>query len=435
MLSQLAVFTALLSSSASVGVTATEAEGIFKRLCETNTVQQRHQSVPFQVKATAREEVALWYPDGVTISRGFLQQRSDNETAWALALHIGTRLRPAEDSGCDARTGLRILSQAGYDPFLPAATWHRQIDYLRRVGPDWQLGALALELTYGAATLPAFRDPAYQPAPVTGAVEKVWQYDDPAWTEWFAQETGRSRPSPNNRFAAGQCTALAFALFPEFPFDPRGGGRNDAKNWITLAKAAGWHVATQPTYLSIGVQDGWGSNPAGHVFVCLGQSEDGKIRAIDSNFGKQPDNKVRVRVFDPDKKILGYLTPPAHGQTDVRRLTPSQTTLRPEAPYWHAPIDGRTLDQNRNYALQFRVRTQGTRGCNATVYCVGSTSQTATQTVQLTDAWQTVTVGSFCRSGGGDVIPQQLLRSIATFIRYDDAATLEITDPLLVPCS
>ncbi len=430
MISSIVALTAVLPSVLS----SAETERVYAQLCQTPTVQSSRQEHPLVIKPSAREEVALYHPTGVTVSEGFLRNHSEAEVAWALAYHLGSRVRFVTGGDSNVRTGLRIYKEAGYDPFLPAASIDRQTDYLRRVSPDWQLGALALELAYGPAGYTPFRSPVYRSAPTTGEVEHTWRYDDPAWTEWFAQETGRPRPVGQDRFAAGQCTALAYAIRPDFPFDRRGGGRNDARNWLALAKAAGWSISPLPSYLSIGVQDAWAGNPAGHVFVCLGQTPDGKIRAIDSNFGKQPDNLVRVRVFDPDTKILGYITPPSDWQLS-RPVTPEGATLTRDKPYWHGRIDGRALAApHTDYALEFRLRSKSAGSSEVKLWAITSTSQTETMTVRPNTEWQTVRLGSFIYAGGGDVIPPHAIHSIALFVRSAMTSNeqLEISEAALV---
>lgn len=408
------------------------AERVFERLINTPTLRstQPRPRLVFQTGSEERAAVTLANGRGIMVTDGLVRNRTESQLAWTMALHLPTILRAEGNDEHRTRLAATIYREAGFDLWTLACSYNEQGDFTKQFAAQEEIAALALESIYG--TVPQNNQASrVRSVPTLGQVEHVWDYTDPAWTTWFAKETGLPAPALTNRFPAGQCTALAFAIRPDFPFDPRGGGRNDAKNWLRLARAAErWTRPTDPVFLSIGVQDAWDGNPAGHVFIYLGTTLDGRIRAIDCNFGRQPDGKVRVRIFEPDEKIIGYISPPPEWRQNGQLgflLRPNRTQLTPEVPYAHAPIDYRALNSPMdNQWLQLKIRAipgrLGGRGTLTAITSIGESSQIA---LTSSSVWETIELGPYCVMGGGESITPQRISSVAFLA---DSLTLEISD-------
>ncbi len=436
MISLVAATALVFSSSAPAGLTRLEAQQIFTRLTETPTAKTSQRTHPLKIYTSKLEEVTPWSLDGVALYDGFLKNRGEPEVAWALARRLGSSVCSRVGGDSSLRTTLQIYGEAGYDICAPAAFWHRQTLQVQKITPDWEVAALALERLYTPNGHPPFESMVSNTAtPTTGQVEHAWRYDDPAWAEWFVRETGQPMPQVKNRFGSGQCTSLAFAIRPDFPFDPRGGGRNDARNWIKIAKEKGLFVEKQPRFLSIGVQDGWGNNPAGHVFICLGETLDGRIRAIDCNFGRQPDGQVRVRTLTPDDKILGYIPVPREKRYEgvyAYPLRPNQATITADKPYWHAAFDGRVMFRStwpESWWLSFRMRSLNQRQHSVKFWLAASSGTTEEVDMTVETNWETYEIGPLGWGGGGESIPSHTVNSLMMVYRStSDLDTCEIAD-------
>jgi hypothetical protein len=192
--------------------------------------------------------------------------------------------------------------------------------------------------------------------------------------------------------------------------------------------------------MAIGVQDGWGSNPAGHVFICLGQTYDGRIRAIDCNFGGQPDGQVRVRVFPPDQKILGYIPAPENWCRDERfsyPLKPSQTILTVDKPFWHTPIDGQAMfgcPYPQSWWLSFKIRNLTGNDQEAKILAVSSLSESHVMRVTVERDWKWLEIGPISWGGGSASVPPHTTHSLAIFLQGEHRAIApcEIAEPHLI---
>ncbi len=186
--------------------------------------------------------------------------------------------------------------------------------------------------------------------PRSKTVAATYAPSDLRWVEQLQGEIGIEIGSTENRFAVGQCTWLAYCARPDFPFDSRGGGRNDAKNWLDLAKQAGWPVGEfvpgQPKPLpqkgAILVHKAWPGNAFGHVSVVSKVHSSERLTVWDCNFAAPLDGKVRKRDITLDDYVAGYIYRQDASMLSGVWLLPSRTkafgtkevSQKSDGPYW-----------------------------------------------------------------------------------------------------
>lgn len=146
-------------------------------------------------------------------------------------------------------------------------------------------------------------------------VRQVYEPSDKTWRKKLGDQAGIVVEDSASRFAVGQCTWLAYLARSDFPFDSRGGGRNDAKNWLDQASKAGWPVGRfvigEPIPLpqrgAILVHKAWPGNPSGHVSIVSEIISERCLVVWDCNFSSDLDGKVRERVIELDDYVAGYI--------------------------------------------------------------------------------------------------------------------------------
>jgi surface antigen len=447
-------------------------EQIMARLNQTPTVQRADlkagaETITDNAYLQRSQEIAhgIVRSGNIGLSESLCEKLEEPEIAWVLAHELGHLITKSNNLKVVQteinRAALQIYAEAGYDPLWPSAT-ALHLQALERDGTsigartkmclkvadsNWELAALGLERRYAPAlawkslwwdserkawTIPV---PARTDKPTTGTVEHVWAWNDQAWQTW-ARERGLAEFKPSSQFPPPQCTSLAYGFRPDFKFDPKGSGANNAGNWGKRALATNMPFLPQPRPLAIRVWKPWPGNPYGHVAIVLDVFLDGSQRVIDCNFSGNLDGKVRVRVVGLDSYTEGYIMPP-DVTGDIAVLKQGQVRFGSAKagaqPFYRAAIPRGTMNTHTQYALRLRVRNLESSAVQ--LHVAFSTTESQTATVPP-GTWQWVELKPFLSEGGGVDITGHAAHSLVVLPEYrkgGEAPEMELSDIVIRP--
>lgn len=377
------VAASILNSAASRGEAMVSE--LLARLSQTPTVQRYRPQATTAILPGQRMEVTVLPGGKIGLTEGLCDRLSEPEISWVLAHQLAHLTNTSGLSWLKSETetnrlALTIYQEAGYDPFTSVMMSDkiRGLYALRQgVGPHFKahfacsesqlpsLAPLAFAQLYRSETLVGAAHSSKR-RPRLGTVEHIWDYRDRAWRRWLAVETGIDAAKQQTVFAGPQCTALVFDIRPDFRYDPRRNGANDAGKWYQRGIDTGMPTGSEPKFLAIGVESPWPGNVSGHVFVVLDVLTDGRLRIIDCNFGPTvngvPDGKVRVRLIEPDDYLIGYIYSSTDRNSVGQRITLSTSPVpfgpvtRPgHLPFWHTRIDPAVIKPGQ-YRLRLKAR-------------------------------------------------------------------------------